>query len=347
MKRFLINLFGFGLLVYILQQVSFIFVSPFWGSDVLDSKYAYLLDKNNDFNTLFIGSSRINRGVNPAIIDSALAEYGVKSYNFGSPSTTNPETYFITEQILKTEQLNLKYLFVELTPLNSIKVTNFKYYQSRYYYWLNLKYFWFIFKYLINSNYTSNERFEIGTSYFSSFIMKNINFLHYLKLFDSSNKNKLQNFFFKKNNGFYSLDEDFPPTSNYAKRNENFKSDTSGFNRMTRQVQKEFRNKKDFDSFNQYHYQKLINLINLAKTKNIHLIYLLPPRSRSYVEELALINRIPSAHLIEIANPFKYPELYQSKYAFDKNHFNKEGADIFTSNIASEFKALNLQSKGE
>lgn len=101
MKKFLKNLLFFGLLVFILQQISFLFVSPFWGSDVLDSKYSYLLEKDKDFNTLFIGSSRINRGVNPAIINCSLTEFGVKSYNFGSPSTINPETYYITEQVLQ------------------------------------------------------------------------------------------------------------------------------------------------------------------------------------------------------------------------------------------------------
>jgi hypothetical protein len=341
MKVFLKNLFGFGLLVLILQQISFIFVSPFWGNDVLDSKYAYLLEKDKDINTLFIGSSRVNRGVNPKIIDSLLTEYQVRSYNFGSPSTTNPETYFITEQILRTENLNLDYLFVELTPLISIKVTPFKYYQSRYYYWINLRYSWFIAKYLLNANYAFADKFEIGASYIKCFIMKNANFLHYKKLFDFSNETKLKNFFLKGNNGFYPLDDQRPPTAKYAKRTENFQNDTSGFNKMTSKVQQEFKSNKIPDAFNSAHYQKLMQLIELAKAKNIHLIYLLPPRSRSYEEELSLIRQIPSEHIIEVANPFKFPELYQSKYAFDKNHFNKEGADIFTHYIVDEFKAMH------
>ncbi|MEQ9377176.1 MAG: hypothetical protein RIG68_18435 [Imperialibacter sp.] len=72
-----------------------------------------LLSTNKSFNTVILGSSRVERGVDPFIVDSMTARHHLKSLNLGFQSLTFPYINDISNQIV-TER-GADYLLVELT----------------------------------------------------------------------------------------------------------------------------------------------------------------------------------------------------------------------------------------
>lgn len=62
----------------------------------------------------------------------------------------------------------------------------------------------------------------------------------------------------------------------------------------------------------------------------------------NYNELLSIKKRLPGNHIVEIANPKKYPELYKDELSFDVGHLSCEGANVFTEYVADEFKKNKL-----
>jgi hypothetical protein len=70
----------------------------------------------DEFDTLFIGTSRIHHQISPAIFDAATAQAGraTHSFNFGVDGMHPPESFFVTENILALRPRKLRWVFFEL-----------------------------------------------------------------------------------------------------------------------------------------------------------------------------------------------------------------------------------------
>lgn len=79
----------------------------------VSEKLAYFERHKDEFDTLFIGSSRIYHGIAPQIFDAALK---TRSLNLGIDGMNMPESSCFLEKILAQKPARLKWVFVELTP---------------------------------------------------------------------------------------------------------------------------------------------------------------------------------------------------------------------------------------
>src|SRR5213078_5314247 len=77
------------------------FLPPPNSGDV-SSKLRFFATHKDEFDTIFVGSSRIHNGVAPSIFDQVLAENGIPSrtFNFGGSGMYPPEEFHVLEQIL-------------------------------------------------------------------------------------------------------------------------------------------------------------------------------------------------------------------------------------------------------
>jgi hypothetical protein len=84
-------------------------------------KMRFFAAHKDDFDTIFLGSSRIHSGVAPAVFDGVLAENGVASrtFNFGASGMYPPENFFVLEQILALKPRNLKRVFLEIDDVQA------------------------------------------------------------------------------------------------------------------------------------------------------------------------------------------------------------------------------------
>lgn len=116
----LIN-FAIGIIVFALACMGLHAVLPFPEIDNVSDKMRFFTAHKDEFDTIFIGSSRTNHQVSPAIFDDIMRKNGrpTRSFNFGIDGMNFPESGYLLEQALKTQPANLKWVFVELDELQT------------------------------------------------------------------------------------------------------------------------------------------------------------------------------------------------------------------------------------
>jgi hypothetical protein len=87
----------------------------------VSQKFRFFAAHKDEFDTLFIGSSRIYFQISPAIFDRVTRESGLPthSFNFGIGGMYLPESAYLLEQILNVKPRNLKWVFIEYDELQT------------------------------------------------------------------------------------------------------------------------------------------------------------------------------------------------------------------------------------
>ena len=75
----------------------------------------------DEYNALFLGSSRFYYAVSPEIFDRLTGEDGIptRTFNFGIDGMNPPENFYVLEQILKAEPRKLKWIFIEVSDIET------------------------------------------------------------------------------------------------------------------------------------------------------------------------------------------------------------------------------------
>ena len=339
MKQFITNILIFCMLFFIINLLPNIFLDPYYGNDLYSMKYQYFINHKKNFNTIIFGSSRLYRHINPAVLDDLLSDYHTSTFNLAAPAIFNPEIYFLFEKLIETIKSNsLKYAIVELQPLLDIERKNLN--TIRNFYWLNLDYLNFAVRYAFDSDYSILRKCELSGKYLLSYFCKIVNYIYGYKRLALEKLNTKQSLLMGINNdGFYSLDdqmEDIGGNNGYRQRLMRFINDTSVLYERLNIANKAFTNRQNNRFVNDVHLEKLLDLIEKSKRKGIHLILIIPPRLNDYNELLAIRDKIPEQHFIELANPEKFPGLYRVNFSFDHGHLNKRGADALTNYFAEQ-----------
>jgi len=107
-RQFLLAALSFGLVIHALR--------PHQSSDpLLAAKQRYFQDHKDQFDAIFIGSSRIYRGFDPAIFNKRLGQNGeVKTFNFGIGGLRPHELNHLLHSLLATRPERLRFVFIEL-----------------------------------------------------------------------------------------------------------------------------------------------------------------------------------------------------------------------------------------
>jgi len=91
-------------------------LDPFGEVPMVREKWAYWQQHKEEFDTVFIGTSRTHRGIVPAVFDELNAKAGVPthSFNFGIDGMFPPEDAYVAEAILRDPPKKLKWVILEL-----------------------------------------------------------------------------------------------------------------------------------------------------------------------------------------------------------------------------------------
>ena len=107
---------GIGAAAFLITCAGLRVVLPFPEIDGgVSQKFRFFAAHKDEFDTLFIGSSRVYFQISPAIFDRVTRENGMPthSFNFGIGGMYLPETAYLLEQILDLKPRNLKWVFIE------------------------------------------------------------------------------------------------------------------------------------------------------------------------------------------------------------------------------------------
>lgn len=114
-------------------------ISPSDPPDELKIKLDFYKQHIDEIDTLFIGTSRFQYGINPVVYDETLANEGlsVKSFNMGIGGMEGYETDAFIDKILALQPEQLKWLFIETTSW-SPHIAEMYHYTERAIWWHDL-----------------------------------------------------------------------------------------------------------------------------------------------------------------------------------------------------------------
>ncbi len=96
-------------------------VAPFQEVPGIYPKWTHFHAQRDEFDVLFLGSSRFFHQIIPAQFDAALGAAGmrVRSFNFGYDGMWPPESYYLLRQILALRPARLKWVVIDLMEINT------------------------------------------------------------------------------------------------------------------------------------------------------------------------------------------------------------------------------------
>jgi len=96
-------------------------ILPFPGVPNLQEKMEQLARFGDEYDVLFLGSSRVHFQIMPAIFDQIAHENGlpIRSFNAGAAAMVPPEDNYWVDQILRRPHRRLRWVFLELMPLGA------------------------------------------------------------------------------------------------------------------------------------------------------------------------------------------------------------------------------------
>jgi hypothetical protein len=357
MKKLLLNILLMLLILFlgsiILNEVVYgkLKITPWYsGSELIQQKRNRILKSDNKYNTLLIGSSRVYRQIDPAILDSATAgKANTQSYNFGINWLFSPETFYVYEQLVNNEKLNFKFVVIELSKIPSVDYSNL--HTTRTTYWYNWKLYNFVINTVWHANFSLGEKVYLSGIHTISFIDKLINLGYLTNAIAFNDKQTFKQISFS-DNGYEPLSKSEKNSGgafaeeNAGGRRQVFLSDTSVVTKRKAISKNKFQKYDDhpelLEKYNKFYADALNSMAADAKKSGTHLIFLLSPRidASQYDELIPLFHHLHPDHRIEISDSRKNPELYLSANSFDETHLNDEGAKIYSTILGKKINEL-------
>src|SRR5687767_1774420 len=131
MKQFIFRMVSITFIIVVLSLALHFLVYPAlnlvpwtWGAELLHKKRTEILIRSDEYNNLVIGSSRVYRQVNPMVLDSVTAQNSLKSYNLGINWLFAPESFYVFDQLVNSDNLRLKCVIMELSKIRAIDYAN-------------------------------------------------------------------------------------------------------------------------------------------------------------------------------------------------------------------------------
>jgi hypothetical protein len=340
MRSFLRTLFVFValclLINVILNSFNVTYLNPYFSEKV---HYYQSADLKEKVNTLFFGSSRTYRHVQPHVFDSI--NNSSRSYNLGAAAAYVPESYYLCEEFLKDpeQSKNISTVFLELTPFQEVAYSNL--FSRQTYYWLTLPYVRSLAEYFfLKRKSVSAKSVSLG-KIATSFCLNKFGFNYILKKEQEDNK-----YHGPRKDGFYSLRSQAKYDKGLLKRFKAFRKASLQERYQDAQkvyLKRSYKNQKHY----QIHIDLIKRLVDQFKSRNIAVYFVIPPRlsAPDYEEVLYIKTKMPELSVIDLGDPFRYPDFWKAVYSADIGHFNDRGAYLYSCALANRYKELVTSGK--
>jgi hypothetical protein len=296
----------------------------------ISQKMRFFAAHKDEFDTIFIGSSRIRHGVSPSAFDETLARAGIPShsFNFGADGMHPPERFYVLEKILAMKPHNLKRLFLEMDHVETTWLPD-QPISQRVVYWHDWKRTKIILRKILDVEVHEPWRRKLGTLW----NWRGTIALH-ITLFAKNVCNVGRAFDLAKPLG----------GDNQAKREMGPNLDGSVPSNVTISGEKAAALENELarersapienivlDRYAAGAYRDYVRQIRKAGATPVLLVTPVVPQYPSQFPG------ITPCLLLAYNNPIVYPDLYRSDARWDEAHLNPVGADKFTRLVARDF----------
>lgn len=312
--------------------------SPYYyGNPIYLEKFGYLNDTKEEYDLVFMGSSRTLRQVNPKHVDEELSA-DTQSFNLGAGGTFGLQVLYAAEHLLLDRDVlpNLRLLVVELQLPQPIADANLHAARSKYY--IDSKRYNSAADF-VHAYYSPAEASVYNQNYRSAWLERLMNIgLIRAQLFSLFSPRNGGHFLGEQENGYVPLDDENGKRS-YQERRRDFIENKDLY-------LKEFYSNRDRQlegvDVGEAYLQEHLDLINLGRRKGIHVVFVLLPGGFHLPQAgtMAIYNQIPSDCRIDVGSRGKWPILYDPALYFDRGHLNEVGADLLSKFLAEELRTL-------
>jgi len=348
----LIKMFALGIILFVLSGFlrKTIGLPYAWVTDRMLAGETILKENIEGYNTVFVGSSKTFRGINPEAFDQYVnkrSDEKVKSFNFGLGGATSGQIYGLSKHIIESYNEDVKYLFVELRSIETStrkKAFVKNLHTKRATIWVNdfaslkyaLKSFWGA-KHLA---LTLKEKFVFS----GYFVVKYLdNRLNVGIVQDMIERRRAEPDFAKElgQNGFVALNDE--SENPLLKRRSKFKKDGAKVVRESELHSKKTFGKNTINGFedmvNRPYVSELNELVAYGMEHNVKVIVVALPllKPSDYRNVFPVFKSLPDSCKIDLCNSLSNKELYMVDHCWDESHRNEKGAELMSHRAGQRF----------
>ena len=301
-------------------------------------KLAHLAEHGDDYDAIFVGSSRIQSHIMPSLFDRLAAERGltVKSFNAGVASMHTPEDGWLLEQILARKPARLRWIFLEIDFFDA-GLEDGQMGTLRGVPWHD----WPRFRQLCRrmAVMSDNLNFRDRIAELSARLR---DFVDHLATFGQRES--------QLGRGAQLFDRWRLSINPEPMRWENLGADGDGFRpaktntvlekkslaRLAKLVAERTKILPKADEADRVSQAVLGEAIAQIIRAGARPVLIIPPRTRLHYFVPSAENARLAA-VVDLCNPVKFPELYEAKHRVDTSHLNAAGAEVFTRIVADRF----------
>lgn len=306
--------------------------------DSLAMKLDYFVAHKDDYTSVFIGNSRIYRGLDPVAFDQAMAEFGedTVSFNLGVPSMTAAEIDKAVRQIVASDPCCLDYVFIDLwSPATIVSVRADRTVASYDPVTAGLA-----LKHVLSTGNPWPEKLYKSAEIIAAAGFNVVNVGSLVHTLPWSSDSTAAGETLDRSEGYdydgYKGFED-ESAAEYNRRREVFiTSGADGFEEKVTAQKAAYENRPDLENYKKDLIFQLAERVDELGDTN--LFFIVTPFGESY--------QSPSLDtvVLDYNNVSAYPELYEMSLWFDRGHFNSIGAEKFSREVANSV-ASALQPK--
>jgi hypothetical protein len=308
---------------------------PFPDVPLVKSKIEHLARHHDDYDTLFVGSSRMYYQIIPALFDQLTAEHGLatKSFNAGIAGMRPPEDAYYLDYILRNPPKHLRWVFIELAGLRTA-VDRDKVGTVRAVYWHDLPRLAVLLKRALNPKPEAKKR--KWKKRFGDLVESFGEFYDHLPLFVRNQTNLGRGVILTGRLTYDGPRASGPAMSVIGK-------DLAGWIPTGRP---EVMSGQDLADFNEalaerevnpaYHdlgepvsQEALETMIAKIEKLGATPVLVVPPTTNKR-NFFPTPERARKTIVLDFCDLKKFPELYERRYRLDTDHLNTEGASVFT-----------------
>lgn len=330
-------LFGLLMIVLLAWLMRIVFdPSPFYGNLSIVEKMHQYEPVADDFNAVFIGSSIILQNFNPILFDEGLPDsLGIKTYNLGFGGTLPPETYDFYRKMLRINDHNIRYVFIELRDIELFSTRHLHTLRKKY--WMTPLEYRFIVQATMQSSCSADMK-RMNIRNYGIALLERLFNINYFNDLLGCNLEEMEEQLIKQERLKHNNRRGHIELKGSAINRNRFLKDTTVLSRMA-EAYRRFNFNPEFDKQEGAHLKRIRQIIEDSEAHCIHCFFVCTPKhlSSQIRETMNLLRQIPERNLINVADPDKFPELYYACNSLNVNHFNVPGTELLTMYIAEEF----------
>ncbi len=296
---------------------------PFPPVPSVATKYRYLAENRQRFDTLFIGSSRVFHQIDPKQFDAEVAALGghTQSVNLAYDRIWPPETFYFLRRLLALRPPKLRYVFIELMPMD-VNLDSRNDQTLRTAYWHDFPHTLLAWREILTAPRRPQWKWQTASQHAAIFLRWNMCLGRGAELLGArlSPKRSGRSPHWLKRTGFLPLNDKQIPAA-----------ELPGYLARVANLRRELPSNPVSPHF----YEALNSVAAEVRGAGAEPIFLMTP-SLGGENFTGLPAGVP---VLAYNDPAKHPSLYEPDRRYDTWHLNEKGAAELTSLLARDFAA--------